>query len=88
MNTCFEKSFKKEVKKIIDKKIKTKIKEVILSVKEAQTIRDIPKLRKMEGYKIDYRIRVGVYRIGVEIEGDMVTFVTFGHRGNFYRSFP
>ena len=35
-----------------------------------------------------YRIRVGSYRIGVEVEDDVVILLRFGHRSEIYRRFP
>jgi len=89
MKTCFEKSFERDIKKV-DKILKTGIKKAVLSAKQAQTLREISNLRKVEGCKkgISYRIRIGKYRIGVEIVGDMVTFRRFGHRRYFYKIFP
>ena len=59
MKTYFEKSFERDIKKV-DKILKAEIKKSVLSVKQAQTLRDIPNLRKVEGCKkgISYRIRI------------------------------
>ncbi len=35
-----------------------------------------------------YRIRVGDYRIGVEVVGDEILFVRILHRKDIYRYFP
>jgi len=90
MKTDRKKAFLRNLKKITDPTLKTEVEQVYMAVKEAKTMHDIPKLRKVKGCKkgISYRIRVGVYRIGVEIEGDMVTFLAFGHRREFYNTFP
>ena len=89
MKTYFEKSFERDIKKI-DKILKAEIKKAVLSVKQARTLREIPNLRKVEGCPkgVSYRIRIGTYRIGVEIVGDLVTFRRFGHRRFFYKIFP
>ena len=42
----------------------------------------------MEGYSIYYRIRIGNYRIGLQIENELVYFVAFDHRKDIYRNFP
>lgn len=43
----------------------------------------------MEGYSAFYRIRIGDYRIGLQIESDnLVYFVAFDHRRDIYRHFP
>ena len=89
MNTDFKTSYGQDVKKT-SKALKARIKEAVKTVEEAKTMKDIPQLKKAKGCKkgISYRIRIGDYRIGVEIVGDMVTFTTFGHRNCFYNKFP
>ncbi len=43
----------------------------------------------MEGFKTFYRIRLGDYRVGVELEADlMVRFIIIAHRKEIYRFFP
>ena len=90
MNIDPKKSFLKHVDKIADPTLRAKIKELIAAVKQAKTMQDIPKLKKVKGCKkgISYRIRVGDYRIGVEIVGNVVTFVRCQSRKDIYKSFP
>jgi len=88
MNTLFEKTFANDIKKIADKTLKEEIKKTTLSVEQALTLKEIPRLLKLKGYRIHYRIRVGKYRIGVSIENDLVTFERFAHRKDFYKIFP
>ena len=88
MNTRFKKSYERDLKKIIDKTLRADIKQTVRSVKNAQTMRDIPRLRKLEGYRIHYRIRDGDYRTGVTIEGNLVTFHRCLPRKDFYKHFP
>jgi len=88
MDTLYKPLFERTIKKITDKLLKGEIKQVICSVEKAHDIRDIPELKKMQGYKIHYRIKVGSYRIGITIVGDTVTFIAFGHRKDIYKFFP
>ena len=90
MNIDIRKSFYHNIKKITDKTTKAEVKQAILAVKKAQTIRDIPELRKLEGYKkgIFYRIAVGNYRIGITIEDNLVTFAKCLPRKDFYKFYP
>ena len=90
MNTHFNNSFGRDLKKITDKNLKAEIKQAVLSIKNAQKISDIPELRKLKGYRkgIYYRIKVGSYRMGVTIEGDLVTFLRCLPRKDFYKYFP
>ena len=88
MKTEFAKTFDKDVNNIFDAKILCKIEQAIVNVEEAMMVQNIPKLKKLKGYKIHYRIRVGNYRIGVTIVGDLVTFERCLLRKDFYKYYP
>jgi mRNA interferase RelE/StbE len=42
-------------------------------------------VKKLEGSKNDYRLRVGSYRVIFELEGRTVTVYDVGNRKNIYR---
>jgi len=90
MNIEVTKSFLKDIEKITDKSIKAEIKDIVLSISKAEVIENIPKLRKLVGYKkgIFYRIKVRDYRIGATIEGDLITLVRCMNRKDIYKFFP
>jgi len=88
MRTDPKTSFLNDLKKVSGVTVKAKIEQVVLAVIKAPTIRDIPKLRKLKGYRNCYRIKVGDYRIGVIITGDLVTFERCLLRKAFFRFFP
>ena len=88
MITRLKKSYERDLKKIVDKTLKADIKQSVRSVKNAATMLDIPSLKKLKGYRIHYRIRIGDYRIGMTIKDDLVTFVRCLPRKDFYRHFP
>lgn len=62
----------------------------IRNVTNAKNISQIQNLKKLDNYKLHYRIRVADdYRIGVIIRGGTVWFTRFGHRSIFYKKlFP
>jgi mRNA interferase RelE/StbE len=88
MKVEFKKSFLKELKKLKNKSIKHSIVECILQVESAQSLSQIKNLKKLSGYDIYYRIRIGDYRIGLKVEDEIVYFVVFEHRKEIYRGFP
>jgi len=88
MNRYYQNSFWRDVKKIIDPALWKQVEQAILSVQQAQTIKDIPRLKKMKGHTIYYRIKVGRYRIGVTIEGNLATFARCLPRKDFYKYYP
>lgn len=88
MKVEFKKSFLKELKKLKNKSLKNSIAESIIQVESAKNIAHIKNLKKLAGYDIYYRIRVGDYRIGLKIEKDVVYFAVCEHRKDIYRKFP
>ena len=70
MEIKYEESFEKDLLKIVDNKIKKKIIQVIANIKQANKPQDIANLKKLENYKTYYRIRIGNYRVGIEIIKD------------------
>ena len=90
MNTDFKKSFLNDLKKVKDKMLLNKIKQVIFSVEAAQTMYDIPELKKLKGSSkgVYYRIKIDNYRIGITIENNEVTFVVLKQRKDIYKLFP
>ena len=65
------------------------VRDAILNVKGAKDSSQIHHLRKLKNYHVHYRIKIaGNYRIGIIIRKNIVWFVRFGHRSNFYKKFP
>ena len=54
----------------------------------ARDIFEVSNVRKMEGWENHYRIRIGDYRLGVEMEGEVAILQRFRHRRDFYLGFP
>lgn len=88
MKTEYRQSFLKNIQKIKDQKVKDAVVKVIEAVKKAEFLPDIPNLKKLQGYKHYYRIRIGAYRIGVSIQDEAVIFVILSHRKDIYKNFP
>ena len=88
MNVAYEAAFLRDLKRVRSKRLRRQVSQAIDNVKLAADIRDISSLKKLGGYETFYRIRIGDYRIGVEIVGDTVIFVRCLHRKDIYRYFP
>jgi len=54
----------------------------------ASSLQDIPKIKKLAGFKTAFRIRTGSYRIGILYENNIIYFVAFAHRKDIYKQFP
>ena len=89
MNTLFRERFWRDVKKEVkDKKTIVRIDEVIEEALAAASIRDLKNVKKMKGAANAYRIRVGGFRIGIFVEGDVIEFACCLPRKDMYRYFP
>jgi mRNA interferase RelE/StbE len=68
--------------------MKERVEEIIDQIEKSRTLENVPNVKKLQGYDLYYRIRVGDYRVGLRVEGTLVTFVRFLHRKDMYRYFP
>ncbi len=80
--------FYKDLDKIDDKKLASKIIQIIEDIENAGTLSDIKNLKKMQGFTICYRIKIGEYRIGLYIENNIVELARLAHRKDIYKLFP
>jgi mRNA interferase RelE/StbE len=88
LNTEFKESFLRDLRTIRDRALLERIKEVIERVEQAPKVQDLANLKKLKGERNHYRFRVGDYRIGLKIEGSLVTFVRILNRKDIYKYFP
>ena len=87
MIVVYSKSFQKTVDKLSGKKFDA-IVNVIIEVKNAESIEEINDCKKLAGFNNVYRIRIGVYRafftFHIYIEGHTVKFEYLVLRGQAY----
>jgi mRNA interferase RelE/StbE len=88
MNLRFTKKFLKQISKHSSTKLGKEILLVIESAENALSISDLKNVKKLSGYQTYYRIRLGDYRIGLNLAGNTLEFVTFDHRKDIYKYFP
>ena len=88
MEIRFRPRFNRELRRTRNPNLRRRVELVIENLEAASTISEIPGIRRMSATGDFYRIRVGDYRIGVEVEDDVVVLHRFGHRSDIYRSFP
>lgn len=80
-------SFLKDIKKQ-SKENKQKIEAIFNDMKSAESISDLKNIKKLQGFKIFYRIRIGDYRLGFAFEDETIVLLHFLHRKEIYRFFP
>ena len=88
MEVRFKASFKRDIKRIQDQSVLDGIGQAIDNVKAADTRGAINSFSKLRGYKDFYRIRVGIYRLGLKIVDGEIIFVRVLPRKDIYRFFP
>jgi mRNA interferase RelE/StbE len=84
----FRESFAKDLKGLQDKNLLKRAKEVIEAVEKADSLMNMPNLKKLKGGGNYFRLRVGDYRVGVALTDDTVVFVRFLNRKDIYKYFP
>ncbi len=88
MKLRFEHRFYRDLKRVRDKGVLNGVSALIEEAKNASSVQDIRGLVKLQGYRNYYRVRVGDWRVGLVIEGEVVIFVRILHRKDIYRYFP
>ena len=66
MKFRIERSFDRDVDGIRDKKLLRKLQAFVSAIENADSIQEIPHLKKIEGYKSYYRTKIGDHRLGIE----------------------
>ena len=88
MKTAFRESFARDLKVVRDKKLLQRIKGCIEAVEKADSLGDLPNLKKLKGAKSYFRLKLGDYRIGLALENNTLIFVRFLDRKDIYKYFP
>jgi mRNA interferase RelE/StbE len=84
----FKASFTGDLRALKDKSFLERVKALINTVESAQTLLEIPNLKKLRGGGAYYRARLGDYRVGLVVEENAIVFVRVIHRREVYRYFP
>ncbi len=88
MRVDFLKSFSKDLDSINQKSTRDAIVKSITLIEKAESIWEIPHIKKLSGHRNAYRIRLGDYRIGIFVEENIVQFAHVLHRKEIYKMFP
>ncbi len=79
MKVIYAEDFLKRYSKLKDKGLSTKIARAIADLENANSISEIRNIKKLSGASGMYRIRIGDYRIGIEITDNEISLLAFGH---------
>ena len=82
------KQFEKDVRKELSKSNQQQLAGILEKLQEANSIKEVSNIKKLRGYKSAYRARMGDYRIGFILEGNVVKLSRIMHRSEIYKYFP
>ena len=89
MQVEYRQLFLKDLKKLKKQPIYKRIFELAFeTIPLADNLEVLSNIKAMKGYSNRYRIRIGDYRIGIEVQDDQVEMMRVLHRREFYRYFP
>ena len=89
MITIPDKRFEKDLEKIKDSSVLNRARLSVNLLRSANTLRDVPNIKPMEGYTGFFRHRFGDWRIGFSLETDgSIILLKIAQRGEFYKYFP
>jgi mRNA interferase RelE/StbE len=88
MIVLIDKSLEKDVKKLKDKSLKLSLAKVVEELQIADNLSSIRNIKKLQGAKNFYRIRIGDYRLGLISSGNEVQLIRLLHRKDIYKYFP
>ena len=85
----FDKSFEKSLNKIKNDILFKRIEKTIIGFEKANSLNNIPNIKKIIGFRNYYRLRIGEYRLGFEkVNDDTLRFIIIAYRKDIYKLFP
>ena len=87
MEIIITKTFEKQLK-LVPKYIRESAIVVLEALEASKNITEMKDLKKLSGYTNYYRIRIGNYRMGLQIIDPKIIVITILHRGTIYKIFP
>lgn len=89
MEVRYRQLFLRDLKKLKKQPVYDQVVELAFTVLPAiTTLQEVSGVKAMKGFSNRYRIRLGDYRIGIELYSDSIEMVRVLHRREFYRYFP
>ena len=89
MEVQYRQAFLKDLKQLKSSESYQRIYAIAFTTLEnINLLEEIPDIKAMRSYTGRYRIRIGDYRIGIEVNGDIIEVMRVLHRREFYRYFP
>lgn len=88
MEVIITRQFAKDVEKELNKNYQVKLAVIIGQLQSAPNLQDIAQVKKLQGYKAAYRIKMDDYRIGFVLQEQKILLSRILNRKEIYRYFP
>ncbi len=89
MDVRYERRFERDLNRTRNNPaLRRRVEAVITELEAAPAITSVRGADRLQGSTAHYRIRIGNYRLGIEVEGTTAILVRLRHRRDFYRGFP
>ena len=88
MEVEFRTSFTRDLRRIRYPEINYRVLGKIEELEAPPTIEEVSGTRRLTADGHHYRIRIGDYRLGITMEGNVGVLVRFLHRREIYRVYP
>jgi mRNA interferase RelE/StbE len=75
MTVGFRASFEKDLHAITDACLLGRIEKMIATLEAATSLVGLSQLKRLQGHPTFYRIRIGDYRLGLHVQGDLIMAV-------------
>ena len=88
MELEYGRRFARDSRRIDNRKLRENVQRKIEELERASSLWDVTGIKKLKFAGDFFRIRIGDYRLGIELKGTKVELMRFLHRRDFYRFFP
>ena len=88
MEVEFRGSFTRDLRRIQSTQVRQRVLRKLEELEAALAIEEVSGIRRLTADGRHYRIRIGDYRLGITMEGDVCVLVRFLHRREIYRVYP
>ncbi len=87
MKVQYRQTFLKDLKRLKNQPVYQDVYDLVFTtLPQVKTLREVPGVKALKGKR--YRVRLGDYRVGLEVDGDDAQVMRVLHRREFYRYFP
>jgi mRNA interferase RelE/StbE len=60
----------------------------LIDLENTSALQDMQNIKKLKGYDVYYRFKIGDYRLGFGYENGEINIIRFLHRKEIYKLFP